>query len=150
MVFVFLQSVERYMCTYLHAVSTTDCGYKRKKKCLCPVILFNMSQLEKRNLVELLYRKGMPRVEKLMEFTNLGKSAVYEIIKRINNGTQTWFIDQFYNFRQTALIRGDNLKVLIALRRQDLRLGFRKLSKSFRNQRGIQMRPETVRKTLGR
>lgn len=47
-----------------------------------------MSQLVKRKQVEHLCRKGVRDVKKLVELTVLGKSAVYEVIKRIKNNIE--------------------------------------------------------------
>ena len=106
-----------------------------------------MSQVEKRKKVEFLYRKGVRDVKKLVQLTELGKSAVYETIKRIKNGADMRHRPVSGRPRK---IRGNNLNALVNLGRQNPRLGFRKLANRFGNTRRIKVCPETVRMSLKR
>ena len=73
-----------------------------------------MSQVKKREMVEYLYRKGVRNVKKLVQLTELGKSAVYETIKRIKNGTDMKHGPVSGRPRK---IRENNLNALVALGR---------------------------------
>lgn len=106
-----------------------------------------MSQVKKREMVEYLYRKGVRNVKKLVQLTELGKSAVYETIKRIKNGTDMKHGPVSGRPRK---IRENNLNALVALGRQNPRLGFRKLANRFGSQRKLKVCPETVRMSLKR
>lgn len=98
-------------------------------------------------MVEYLYRKGVRNVKKLVQLTELGKSAVYETIKRIKNGTDMKHGPVSGRPRK---IRENNLNALVALGRQNPRLGFRKLANRFGSQRKLKVCPETVRMSLKR
>lgn len=129
---LWLKSHENNICQILLTVNRLNC---------CEM----MSQVEKRKLVEYLYRKGVRNVKKLVQLTELGKSAVYETIKRIKTGTDMRHRPVSGRPRK---IRGNNLNALVAIGRQNPRLGFRKLASRFRNQRRIIVCPETVRMAL--
>lgn len=104
-----------------------------------------MSQTEKRKLVEHLYRRGVRNVRKLTELTDLRKSAVYDVLKRIRNGIG---MEHRPVSGRPCKIHGNDLNALVNLGRQNPRLGFRKIASRFTNQRGLQVCPETVRNSL--
>jgi len=106
-----------------------------------------MSQVEKRKQVEYLYKKGVQNVKKLVQLTDLRKNAVYETIKRIKNGTG---LNHRTSSGRPRRIQKNNLNALVALGRENPRLGFRKLANRLGNQRGIKVCPETVRISLKR